>query len=379
MRVRDELARVSGTDPQDWYLVSKARHAMTLVLGALEPGEVVTQPLTCLTAVAPVLSAGHTPVYADLDPGTLAMDPALLGAVTTPRTRAVVAQHTFGAAAPLAELREAAPEGAMLLEDAAHCLGELARGSDGAPLADVSVHSFGVEKILPTRLGAACWVNPAGSGMPWHARVVTALLGLGEPGVRGRASQLLSRPVTGLARRLGGPGQVGVALAARAGVVDTPIMPAELQGRVAGTPSALTGPALVQVAEALGDLEANRAHRRTVATLYREGLAEVAGAHTPAALDEPGRVLVRYPVLLDSAATAQESFRVLEARGAVPGRWYRPLLFPGPGDPDAFGYRPGSCPVAEDVSARILNLPTAGFVTEAAARGTVAAVRDLVG
>jgi dTDP-4-amino-4,6-dideoxygalactose transaminase len=40
------------------------------------------------------------------------------------------------------------------------------------------------------------------------------------------------------------------------------------------------------------------------------------------------------------------------------GKWYRPLFFPGVKDYSAYNYRVGSCPVAEDVSARIVNLPT---------------------
>ena len=63
----------------------------------------------------------------------------------------------------------------------------------------------------------------------------------------------------------------------------------------------------------------------------------------------------------------------------MPGRWYRPLLFPGPSDPVAFGYEAGSCPRAEDVSARILNLPTAPFVDETAAARSVDVLRRLLG
>ena len=37
----------------------------------------------------------------------------------------------------------------------------MARDEDGAPIADVSFHSFGVEKMLPTMFGGAVWVNPA--------------------------------------------------------------------------------------------------------------------------------------------------------------------------------------------------------------------------
>ena len=50
--------------------------------------------------------------------------------------------------------------GALLVEDCAHCVTRMARDAAGWPLADISVHSFGVEKMLPTRFGGAIWVNP---------------------------------------------------------------------------------------------------------------------------------------------------------------------------------------------------------------------------
>ena len=70
-----------------------------------------------------------------------------------------------------------------------------------------------------------------------------------------------------------------------------------------------------------------------------------------AEFDEAGRSLVRYPLLLATAEQAEAAFAALSARGLVPGRWYRPLLFPGPADPAPFAYAPGSCPVAEDAAA----------------------------
>ena len=60
-----------------------------------------------------------------------------------------------------AEIRALADStGMLLVEDCAHCAGRVAYGADGKPLADVSVHSFGVEKILPTQFGAAVRINP---------------------------------------------------------------------------------------------------------------------------------------------------------------------------------------------------------------------------
>ena len=74
--------------------------------------------------------------------------------------------------------------GALVVEDSAHCVGRMARGADGAPLADISVHSFGAEKMLPTKFGGAIWVNPDMADRELHAAITAALTSLPAPGPR---------------------------------------------------------------------------------------------------------------------------------------------------------------------------------------------------
>jgi dTDP-4-amino-4,6-dideoxygalactose transaminase len=379
LTVRQALAQASGTDPADWHLVSKARHALLVVMRTVRehagPGEVVTQPYTCLTAVAPIVSAGLRPRYADVDVNTLSVDPARLPGVVSADTRAVVAQHTFGPVAPVARLRQFTPDGALLVEDSAHCLGQLGRGPDGAPAADVSVHSFGVEKMLPTRAGAAVWVNPALRAGPWHGWLTAALTGLPVAGRREALAHLLGNPARRVAGRLGGPGARALSTAASVGLVDMAIMPSERWGTVAGEPTVLSYPALREVVGAVGGLAATMEHRRRTGATYRQGLSGVPGVTIPRLFDDPSLSLVRFPLLLASPERAEEVFAALAADGLVPGRWYRPTLFPGPADARLFHYDPATCPVAEDASARVLNLPTAPFVTPEAARRSVEVVR----
>src|SRR5262249_32770335 len=63
---------------------------------------------------------GATPVFADIDPATLDLDPEDVAARVTPRTRAIMPVHLFGRPAPLAELAELGPP---LIEDAAQAFG----------------------------------------------------------------------------------------------------------------------------------------------------------------------------------------------------------------------------------------------------------------
>ncbi len=62
-----------------------------------EPGdEIITPPITDMGAIAPILFQQAIPIFADVDPITLNVTPASVGARITPRTRAIIATHLFG-------------------------------------------------------------------------------------------------------------------------------------------------------------------------------------------------------------------------------------------------------------------------------------------
>lgn len=370
---RRALAGISGTDPADWHLVGKVEHALLVVLRAVArqagPGEAVVQPFAPLTALAPVVSAGLRPSWADVDRDTLAMDPATVPGALTPTTRVLLARHTFAAAAPVARLRSFLPDGVLLVEDSSHCLGHLARDADGEPVADVSVHDLGHALTLPTRAGAAVWVDPALRDGSWHRVLTWVLASLPEPGRREALASAVGTPALRAARRLGAVGSRAVALATAP----------ERSGRVTGEPTRLPGAVVEEVLHHIPRTQEWAAHRRTVAAVYRDGLVGVPGVTVPRLLDDPALALVRYPVLLDGPDRAEAVVRGLRGEGLAPDRWYSPTLYPGADDAAAFGYEPTLSPVAEEVSRRVVTLQTAPFVTPEAGARAVEVVRDVVG
>ncbi len=102
--------------------VANGTDAIGLVLQALEVGpgdEVVCPAFTFYATVEPILHRGATPVFCDIDPATLNLDPEDVAAKTTGRTRAIVAVHLFGRPAPVDRL----PDGIPVIEDAAQAFG----------------------------------------------------------------------------------------------------------------------------------------------------------------------------------------------------------------------------------------------------------------
>ena len=103
--------------------VANGTDALVLSLEALGIGrgdEVVCPAFTFYATAEAIVRVGATPVFADVDPATLNLDPEDVAARITPRTRAIVAVHLFGRPAPLAEL---AALGVPLVEDAAQAFG----------------------------------------------------------------------------------------------------------------------------------------------------------------------------------------------------------------------------------------------------------------
>lgn len=129
---------------------STALQAALLATGLAAGDEVVLSPFTCPAPVAAVVTLGARPVFADIDPHSLALDPAAVAARLTPRTRAVVVAHMYGCPADVDALHAVTRRhGAVLLGDC--CLAYGARFADGTPVGsreDLGFYSFQESKVV---------------------------------------------------------------------------------------------------------------------------------------------------------------------------------------------------------------------------------------
>ena len=122
--------------------VANGTDALVLVLDALEIGpgdEVICPAFTFYATAESIARRGATPVFADIDPTTLNVDPEDVAAKVTSRTKAIMPVHLFGRPASIGEL-----EGlGVLIEDAAQAF-----GSPGIATSAVSTFSFYPTKNL---------------------------------------------------------------------------------------------------------------------------------------------------------------------------------------------------------------------------------------
>jgi dTDP-4-amino-4,6-dideoxygalactose transaminase len=295
--------------------VANGTDAIELALRAAGVGrgdEVITVSHTAVPTVCAVERAGATPVLVDVDPDTYTIDPELVAAAITPRTRAILPVHLYGHPADMPALLALAERHRLLLvEDCAQAHGARVDGRLVGTFGRAAAFSF-----YPTKnLGA---LGDGGMVLTSDAALADAL------------------------RRLRNYGQVTRYEHAERGVnsrLD------ELQA------------AILRVT--LPHLDANNRRRRDLARRYDERLAEVPDVTTPRV--RPGAThayhlyVVRHP----------ERDRLVErlsARGigtlihyAIPVHLqaaYRDL-----------GYAPGSLPVTERISREIVSLPMHAGVT----------------
>lgn len=143
-----------------------ARHALALnsctaalhlsmIAAGVGPGdEVITTPHTFAATANAVVHTGATPVFVDVDRRTQNIDPSLIEAAITPRTRVILPVHFAGRPCDMDPILEVARRrGLSVIEDAAHAIEAVYHGRHAGTLGDAACFSFYVTKNLVTGEG----------------------------------------------------------------------------------------------------------------------------------------------------------------------------------------------------------------------------------
>lgn len=146
----EDLARYCGTPHAVGVSSGTDALLISLMAEGLGPGdEVITTPYTFFATAGSIARTGARPVFADIDPVTYNLDPALAAERVTSRTRAIMPVHLYGQMAemdPLLELAER--RGLVVIEDAAQAIGAEDRGRRAGSLGHYGCFSFFPSKNL---------------------------------------------------------------------------------------------------------------------------------------------------------------------------------------------------------------------------------------
>jgi len=304
--------------------VGTGTDALALALRAMGIGpgdEVVTAPLSAAYSALAIMMAGATPVFADLDPARLTMDPAAAEAAITPRTAALMPVHLYGQPADMAALTAIARRHNLaMLEDACQAH---AASCGGTPVGTFG--AAGAFSFYPTKnLGA-----------------------LGDAGAVITNDQALAEKI----KRLRNGGQTDRYLHAEFGV----------NSRLDEMQAAILRARLPMLA-------AWTARRRALAARYRRTL-DSARVSVPPECD-PGHVYHLFPVL----APDREAFQAHLAARGIGTLVHYPI--PIPRQRALAEFPSGPCPVADRVAAEVCSLPLHPQLSDSDADLVAAAIHD---
>ena len=138
-------------------LTSSGTAALMLSYRALQiSGDVITTPLTSPATVNSLTWCGLSPVFADIDPDNLTLDPHAVERAITPRTSAIVAVHLYGMPCHVDRLQAIAERHNLrLIYDGAHAFGTEIDGEPVAKFGDATILSFHATKLFNTAEGGA--------------------------------------------------------------------------------------------------------------------------------------------------------------------------------------------------------------------------------
>jgi len=152
-----ELQLKEYLDLKYLLFLSNGTLALQLAIKALDlDGEVITTPFSFVATTSAIAWQGCKPVFVDIDPYTLNIDPGKIEAAITPRTTAIVATHVFGNPCDIDAIQYIATKhGLKVIFDAAHCFGVRYKGRSVFEYGDISTVSFHSTKLYHTLEGGA--------------------------------------------------------------------------------------------------------------------------------------------------------------------------------------------------------------------------------
>jgi perosamine synthetase len=354
----------------------KGRVALYAILKAIGVGpgdEVIVPGYTCVMVPGPVIYSGATPVYADIDPRTFAVDPREVEAKMSPRTKAILVQHTYGLPAAVEELMRIADRHKIpIIEDCCHTFGGRLSGQLLGTFGKAAFFSSQWNKPFSTGLGGIALTRD----IDLANRLREVQSEMAPPSFKAScmlAAQLLVHKVvtwpstTAFVTRL-------FRWMTREGLVVGSSSKAEFGTTMPEKYAMRPGALQCRLGRCeVGRIEANRRHRQWVTRQYLRALPEL-GYAMPKWRGLDDLMVLRLPLRV---ANKQEALHKAARYGVEIGSWFECPLHPIETNQEAFGYHDGDCPNAEEAAREVINLPTHRRVREKDIRRTLAFVRDV--
>lgn len=316
--------------------------------------EVLLQAFTCNAVVNPILWAGLKPVFVDCDENTFNIDLEDLKRKITPKSKAIIAQHTFGSPADLEEILEICQKNnIILIEDCAHSLGATYKEKKVGTFGKAAFFSFGRDKVISSVYGGMVITND-----DFLAKKLKRFQEeISYPSYFWIFQQLLHPLLMNLLilptyRILG---KYLLVFFQSIGLLSKAIHPKEKRGEKPDyfpqkLPNALAILALYQFKK----LKRFINHRRKITDFYFEKLKDSL-FELPKIFSDQEQILLRFSI---KHPQVHQIIKEAQKKNLLLGDWYFSPVAPQDTELNKMKYRIGSCPKAEKLSKITINLPT---------------------
>jgi len=344
-RFERELASYTGA--AHCVAVNSCTAALHLALEAIGVGpgdEVITSPITFASTANVIVHRGARPVFVDVEPDTLNLDPQLLEQAITPRTKAIIPVDFAGQPCELDAIMAIARQHSItVVEDAAHSIGAEFKGTRVGSIADMTAFSFYATKNITSGEGGALTTDRA----EWAERVqIMALHGISRDAWK----------------RYGTGGYAHWDILAPGYKYNM----FDLQGAL--------------VLSQLAKIDRFYARRVAVKALLDAGLRDVPGLSFPAERPNRRHAFHLYPIIVrveEMSADRDAIMNAIQAENVGIGIHFRAVHL-HPYYAQTFALTRGVFPRAEYYSDRTISLPLHPGMTDADASDVIAAVRKVM-
>jgi len=340
------------------HVFDSGRSALYFALKSLDVqkgDEVLVQAYTCMVVINAIIHTGARPVFIDIK-DDFNMDPLDLEKKITPKSKVLIIQHTFGLAADMDKLIAIARKNNIrVIEDCAHAFGAKYDEKFVGTFGEVGMFSFGADKVLSCARGGALITN----NQELSDKIKKFQAELPTPKVGKTIQHLMHYPFFYVGKKLYHVylGKIILGTAKKFNLINKIIYDQEKNGQQVGFyPSRLANSLAEILLNQLEKVDEVNLHRKNISEFYEQNINN-------AKVELPWRnkintsecVYLRYPILVENP---ERLFAWAKKQGIILGNWYDNVIAPKDIDMNKTGYELGSCPNAERLAARSINLPT---------------------
>jgi dTDP-4-amino-4,6-dideoxygalactose transaminase len=328
------------------FFFNSARGALSFLLTQLdniEKNEVITQAFSCLVVPNAIKFAGYKPIYVDIDE-TYNLDIEDLKRKINERTRAIIIQNTFGIPAKIDEILDIAHQNNVLvIENLTHSLGAKHKGKFLGNFGDFALLSFNRNKVISSIIGGALVVN----NKNFLEKIKSSYKLLPELSQKEIQKIIFTGKVLYQAKKnYNFLTKIYLKFLRKIGKTIKMISLIEKQGKKPEN-------YLFKFPEILFPLLLNQLRKLERFNEKRKEAAKIYLEKFPFNFEgEP--IFLRFPVLIENKDFVLAKFK---KENIYLGDWYRCVLDPC-SDLKIFDYEIGSCPKTEEITKKIINLPT---------------------